>query len=124
MRKFIIFYYIICPIVLAENFNMIQAGKDFIGDKTDSQLEELKNNRGKYIKRKIKDASVKKLTIKKGDSVTFLNKDNVEHNVFGNDFNFTQKPGSKHKKVFTEAGTRTIRCAIHPRMKIEIEVKE
>jgi plastocyanin len=80
------------------------------------------------IDQKNRDFSVKTLTIKAGDKVEFCNSDDVTHNVFSkskaNAFNIkTQTPGSSSVVEFTEPGTTEIRCAIHPSMKLIINVE-
>jgi plastocyanin len=68
-------------------------------------------------------------TIKKGESLTFLNDDTVPHNVIstspGNQFDLgSQRPGTSTDIAFTQAGEVQVFCAIHPRMKIIIAVTE
>jgi plastocyanin len=68
-------------------------------------------------------------TIKKGESLTFLNDDTVPHNVISvslrNQFDLgSQRPGTSTDVAFTEAGNVEIICAIHPRMKMTITVRE
>jgi plastocyanin len=67
------------------------------------------------------------VTIKVGQSVTFTNKDPVTHNVFsstpGMAFDLkTQKPGESSSVTFDHAGTAEVMCAIHPQMKMKVEV--
>ncbi len=73
--------------------------------------------------------SVQKLSIKVGDSVTFLNEDNIVHNVFSlsdaNTFDLGGASKGKSKTVsFDKAGTVEVECAVHPQMKMVIEVKK
>jgi plastocyanin len=68
-------------------------------------------------------------TVKKGESLTFLNDDTVPHNVIsvspGNEFDMgSQRPGASTDVAFTQAGEVQIICAIHPRMKMTITVTE
>jgi plastocyanin len=68
-------------------------------------------------------------TVKKGESISFLNDDTVPHNVVsmtpGNEFDLkSQRPGSSIEVTFTQAGEVQIICAIHPRMKMTISVTE
>lgn len=68
------------------------------------------------------------LVIKKGDSVNFLNEDPFFHNVFSLSdtkfFDLGSYPQNQSKSViFEEAGTIEVECAIHPEMKMTIEVK-
>jgi len=75
-----------------------------------------------------KTFSQAELTIKPGDKVVFKNDDNVTHNVFsvskGAEFNLkTQAPGTANAVPFNNEGTVEIRCAIHPKMKLIVNVK-
>jgi plastocyanin len=69
------------------------------------------------------------LRVKVGDRVLFENDDETTHNVFsrspGNVFNVgIQQPGSSSPVTFEEAGSVEVRCAIHPGMKLTIEVEK
>ena|SRR5215813_12878583 len=69
------------------------------------------------------------ITIKKGDVVVFMNDDTVTHNVMstdsGSEFNIgSQAPGVSTPVTFDKAGEFTIVCAIHPRMKLMVNVNE
>ena len=69
------------------------------------------------------------LVIKQGDSVLFRNDDPVTHNVFsrteGSLFNLKmQQPGQEDVVTFQLPGEVTVRCAIHPSMKLTIQVEE
>lgn len=72
---------------------------------------------------------VDEITVAKGETVTFANKDDVTHNVQvidadGNDDDKgLQKPGEDIKANFTAAGEYKVRCAIHPKMKMTVTVK-
>ena len=68
------------------------------------------------------------LTVQKGESVVFRNDDPVTHNVFsrteGSQFNLKmQKPGQEDVVTFDEPGDVTVRCAIHPTMKLTVHVE-
>ncbi len=69
------------------------------------------------------------ITIKKGDTVTFHNQDDVTHNINVIDSEGTpedqglQKPGENIVKTFAATGHYTVRCQIHPRMKMSIDVQ-
>jgi plastocyanin len=59
----------------------------------------------------------------------FNNDDEITHNVFsraaGNAFNVgIQEPGSSSPVTLQEAGSVEVRCAIHPGMKLTIEVEK
>ena len=68
-------------------------------------------------------------SIRKGETLTFLNDDSVPHNIMssskGNEFNLgSQPPGSSTDVTFKEAGEVQVICAIHPRMKMTVKVTE
>lgn len=69
------------------------------------------------------------VSIKKGDALTFVNDDNIAHNILsttaGNEFNLgSQAPGTSTPVTFKAAGEVTILCAIHPRMKLVVNVAD
>lgn len=71
--------------------------------------------------------SVKRLQIHKGDVVSFKNLDPFFHNVFsvtpGSEFDLGGFPQGEAKPVtFKKAGTVEVECALHPEMKMVIEV--
>lgn len=68
------------------------------------------------------------LTIKAGDEVVFVNDDSGTHNVFSespaNSFDLkAQRPGASTRVAFPKAGKVEVRCAIHPAMRMTIEVE-
>lgn len=67
------------------------------------------------------------VTIKKGETLTFVNDDTVPHNIYsaskGNEFNLgSQPPGASTNVTFSEVGETQVMCAIHPRMKMTLKV--
>ena len=73
--------------------------------------------------------SSESVTIKKGETLTFLNDDSVPHNIMstsqGNEFNLgSQPPGASTDVTFKLAGEVQVICAIHPRMKMMVKVSE
>jgi len=68
-------------------------------------------------------------TIKRGESVTIVNDDaDLRHHAYidSDKFNFDsgdQEPGSKTSIVFPVAGTFDVLCAIHPKMKLTVQVQ-
>lgn len=81
------------------------------------------------VSQKDKNFSTDKLTISVGDSVSFLNNDPFFHNIFSLSetatFDLGSYPiGESRSQVFEEAGVVEIECAIHPRMKLTIEVTD
>lgn len=74
-----------------------------------------------------KKFSTPELTIRKGDTITFANKDPITHNVYsqspGNAFDVkTQKPGESSDVTFSTPGDVDVQCAIHPGMKLRVHV--
>jgi plastocyanin len=81
------------------------------------------------ITQKGKVFSDTELTIKKGDTLIFVNDDNITHNIFstssGNTFNIgAQAPGISTPVKFANAGDVSVLCAIHPRMSMQVKVTE
>jgi plastocyanin len=73
--------------------------------------------------------SAESVTIKKGEMLTFLNDDSIPHNILstskGNEFNLgSQPPGASTDVTFKEAGDVLVICAIHPRMKMMVQVTQ
>ena len=63
-----------------------------------------------------------------GDALTIRNDDEFVHDIFvdSNGFKFDsgeQKVGQNVQIVFPRAGTYQVRCAIHPKMRLDVEVK-
>ena len=66
---------------------------------------------------------------KVGDTVTFKNDDTFAHNVFSlsDTQNFdlgSYKKGETRQLTLTKPGTIDVECAIHPEMKMKIEVSK
>lgn len=81
------------------------------------------------ISQKGKVFSESALEIKKGDTLVFLNDDNVVHNVLsttpGNVFNLGSiGPGHSTPVTFDKSGELQILCAIHPSMKMSLKVRD
>lgn len=81
------------------------------------------------IGQKGKKFNQKELTVKVGDTVSFKNDDPFFHNIFSlsdtKTFDLGSFPQGQSKKVtFEKAGTVEVECAIHPEMKVTIEVKK
>jgi plastocyanin len=73
--------------------------------------------------------SSESVALKKGEALTFVNDDNVPHNIIstskGNEFNLgSQLPGTSTDVTFKEAGDVQVICAIHPRMKLAVKVTD
>ena len=80
------------------------------------------------VAQKNKSFSVKKLTVKVGDSIKFVNEDSFAHNVFSLsavksfDLGSFGNGGAK-SIVFDKPGKVEVECAVHPDMRLDIEVK-
>ena len=81
------------------------------------------------VAQKNKNFSTKKLSLKVGDSIKFVNEDPFPHNVFSLsdvksfDLGSYGQGGSK-SVVFDKPGTVEIECAVHPDMKLTVEVQK
>ena len=79
------------------------------------------------ITQKNKAFSVSQIAIKVGDRITFVNDDSVNHNVFsmtkGSEIDIVQRPGRSDAVRFTQPGTVEVECAIHPDMRLEVQVR-
>jgi plastocyanin len=81
------------------------------------------------VTQKAKAFSTKKLSVKVGDSIKFVNEDPFSHNVFSLsdaksfDLGSYGQGGSK-SIVFDKAGTVEVECAVHPDMKLVVEVQK
>ena len=79
------------------------------------------------VTQKGKQFSPRVLDIKVGDTVTFRNNDKHRHNVYsrtsGHKFRIKkQKPGQSNDVTFDKSGEIKVRCAMHPKMKMVINV--
>lgn len=79
------------------------------------------------IHQKGKVFSEAEVTIKKGETLVYVNDDTIMHNVLstspGNRFNLGQiKPGHSTPVTFNAAGDVKVFCAIHPSMKMLVKV--
>ncbi len=73
-----------------------------------------------------KTFSEKKMNIAVGDSIVFKNDDKVKHNILVKDLDYNsgmQEPGSESMVTFDKAGKFSVRCGIHPKMKIKVKVE-
>ena len=98
------------PNLSAEEIKLFQKSKKFFIEEADGTLKK-----------------IKKLEINKGDKITFINQDNISHNVYSKgdvaDFEIAkQAPGASDSVTFDKSGKTRVRCAIHPRMKLKIKV--
>ena len=77
---------------------------------------------------KMKGEKVEKLTIKAGDTISFLNEAPWMHNAFSlsaiKNFDLGSYPKGQSKSVtFDKPGQAEIECSIHPQMLLKLEVK-
>lgn len=75
----------------------------------------------------VQKSPAKALRVNVGDSVSFRNDDPFFHNVFSaskaKEFDLGSYPqGQARKVVFDQEGTVEVECAIHPDMKLRIDV--
>jgi len=69
------------------------------------------------------------IVLEVGDTVEIANDDSTVHNAYcqSGEFRYNsgpQQPGSASRVTFTAAGTYEVRCAIHPKMKLTVNVAE
>jgi plastocyanin len=81
------------------------------------------------VPQKNKQFTVRSLKIKTGDTVSFPNQDVFFHNVFSlsqpKTFDLGSYPkGDTRKVVFDKAGKVEVECAVHPHMRMMIDVQE
>jgi plastocyanin len=72
--------------------------------------------------------STAELTVAKNQIVTFMNNDSTTHNITVNGEGLSingglQSPGAEFRVPFVKAGTYTVSCGIHPKMKMTVTVK-
>lgn len=121
----ILVLFILTNIARAEVFRMVQVDKTFMGDISDEVAAQAYDNPS--IEEKHKTTLMK---AKVGDTILFVNRDEVTHNVNGKINNQQvfdvklQDPGVKNdrKIEITKKGEYVIQCAIHPKMKLTIKV--
>jgi plastocyanin len=80
------------------------------------------------VGQKNKKFSESEITVRVGDTVVFVNDDDIVHNVYSRSecckFNVkAQAPGTSSAIKFDKPGTVEVRCAIHPKMKLKIHVQ-
>jgi plastocyanin len=81
------------------------------------------------VGQKDKAFTTKALTVKVGEAVTFRNDDPFFHNIFSlsevQSFDLGSYPqGQSRKTVFSKAGKVEVECAIHPEMKMVVNVEK
>lgn len=81
------------------------------------------------VSQKGKTFSAKKMTVQAGDSVKFINDDPFAHNVFSlsdaKSFDLgSYGQGLAKSVVLDKPGTVEVECAVHPDMRMVIEVRK
>ncbi len=81
------------------------------------------------INQKDKTFAPETMKVKVGDKIVFKNNDGFAHNAFSdneaNEFDIgMQKPGQDVTVEMKKPGTVEIECAIHPNMRMTVEVVE
>ncbi len=67
------------------------------------------------------------IIVQKGATVTWTNNDSVPHTVTSDNSDFTSptlSPGQTYSRVFSDIGTFSYHCAIHPSMRGSITVTQ
>ncbi len=80
------------------------------------------------VSQKKRSFDPKLLNAKIGDTVLFLNDDRYAHNLYSETPGFEfdvrkQMPGDKHSMKLDKRGKFEIRCVIHPRMMMTVNVE-
>lgn len=73
--------------------------------------------------------STKQLSVKQGDSIKFVNEDPFAHNVFSlsdtKSFDLgSHGQGTARSVVMDKAGSVEVECAVHPDMKMIVDVRK
>lgn len=68
------------------------------------------------------------VTINRGESLTFTNEDEFIHQIYVDSDSFSfdsdeKAPGELITETFTESGTFQVRCHIHPKMRLTVNVR-
>lgn len=125
MKKLTILLLIFSSSLFSKEFRIVQIDKTFMNNLTDDQINKVFDD--PTIEENFKLTT---LEAKIGDTLHFENRDEVNHNVSGvvNDKKIfdvqLQKPGKENDKTIKikSKGEYTVKCAIHPKMKIKIKV--
>ena len=81
------------------------------------------------VTQKGKAFSAKKISVQQGDSVRFVNDDPFAHNIFSlsdvKSFDLgSYGQGQSKAVVMDKVGTVDVECAVHPDMKMTVEVRK
>lgn len=98
-------------------------------DGSDGQASSESSNKPNTVTMKNIEFTVKKLTVKKGTTVTWRNDDTAQHDVVFDSGDMSEAnssglldKGDEHQYTFMKTGTYKYHCTPHPFMKAEIEV--
>jgi cytochrome c peroxidase len=81
------------------------------------------------ISQKDKTFSQESVTVRAGEKIKFVNDDDVTHNLTLRTPagkmrpGIQEKPGEATEFAFDEVGNYEVRCLIHPKMKMSVEVE-
>jgi plastocyanin len=106
----------------AQDHMMVQAEKNFLGDIDEKSLKELQASDSLSA---VKEKSVKEITIQRGDTLKFANRDIVLHNIYADFFDLKgQHLGETNPVKFEKNGDFEVKCRIHPKMMLHVHVVE
>lgn len=111
------------------SLNMMKSNIAWIGALALSMMSGAAGAAEHVVAQKSMAFSTNKLSVKVGDSVKFVNEDPYAHNLFSlsetKSFDLGPSPqGGSKSVVFDKAGTVEIECAMHPDMKLTVQVKK
>ena len=80
------------------------------------------------VAQKGRDFSLREIVIARGDSIRFTNEDEFLHQIYVDSKEMffdsaEQRPGQAIDVNFSQAGTFAVRCHIHPKMLLSVQVK-
>jgi plastocyanin len=113
----------IAPLVLVLGLLLVACGGGDDGG-TSSDTTEPKPPGAKGASVELKDLKFNpdKVTIKKGDAVTWVWKENVLHNISGDGFKSDNRSDGTFEHTFGKSGSFDYQCTLHSGMKGTIEV--
>lgn len=111
--------FLISTVARAKDVVVVQAGQQFLSADAEPRAEQIRTTPS------VGRAQVlKTLKVKVGEQIVFKNLDKVTHNVYGQDFDLhAQETGHNVTQKFDKPGHQTVKCAIHPKMKFELDIE-